>query len=216
MKGLTKRTTLVISSLLAIWLCLFLPARLWAQESLDGANGGNAERQLYHKIVSATKEVKSLSANFVEKKHIAALTEPVVSKGRIYYMAPSSMRWEYDAQNYGICNAKGGYMVRDGKINSGEGRVFAKLGRMITGFINGSDIDSKMFDVEYNKVGKEFHIKATPKNSKMRGLIEYILMRFDSDNYMIKGYSIFNGADSTVITFSDIDLSTQPNEQLFK
>ena len=46
-------------------------------------------------IQSAAEKIKSVSANFSQEKHLQILIKPLVSKGRFYFLAPDSVRWEY-------------------------------------------------------------------------------------------------------------------------
>jgi outer membrane lipoprotein-sorting protein len=51
----------------------------------------------WEELKSATGSVKSVSAEFVQEKHMKILARPLVSSGVFYYRAPASLRWEYQA-----------------------------------------------------------------------------------------------------------------------
>ena len=44
---------------------------------------------------SAAGSVTSLSADFVQEKHLRILARPLVSTGVFYFQSPASLRWEY-------------------------------------------------------------------------------------------------------------------------
>ena len=46
-------------------------------------------------IKKASKDIKSISAEFVQKKHMKILSRPLNSYGKFYFSAPDSLRWEY-------------------------------------------------------------------------------------------------------------------------
>ena len=46
-------------------------------------------------IRAAAERVESLSAEFVQAKHLPILTRPLVSRGVLYFRKPDSLRWEY-------------------------------------------------------------------------------------------------------------------------
>ncbi|RPJ08606.1 MAG: outer membrane lipoprotein carrier protein LolA, partial [Deltaproteobacteria bacterium] len=51
----------------------------------------------WEELKSAAGPIKSISAEFVQEKHLKILARPLVSSGVFYYQAPASLRWEYRA-----------------------------------------------------------------------------------------------------------------------
>ena len=46
-------------------------------------------------IERESAKIQSVTAHFSQEKHMQILTKPLVSKGRFYFQAPDSVRWEY-------------------------------------------------------------------------------------------------------------------------
>ena len=44
---------------------------------------------------TSAQNIKSMSADFIQQKHLKILVKPIISQGRLYFKAPSSIRWEY-------------------------------------------------------------------------------------------------------------------------
>ena len=51
----------------------------------------------WEELKSAAASVTSLSADFVQEKHMKILARPLVSSGVFYFQSPASLRWEYRA-----------------------------------------------------------------------------------------------------------------------
>ena len=51
----------------------------------------------WEELKSAAASVTSLSADFVQEKHMQILARPLVSSGVFYFQSPASLRWEYRA-----------------------------------------------------------------------------------------------------------------------
>lgn len=46
-------------------------------------------------IRQEAQEVESIKAEFIQKRYLKMLDEPLISKGVMYFKAPDSLRWEY-------------------------------------------------------------------------------------------------------------------------
>lgn len=49
----------------------------------------------WEELRSAAGSVTSLSADFVQEKHMRILARPLISRGVFYFQSPASLRWEY-------------------------------------------------------------------------------------------------------------------------
>ncbi len=56
-------------------------------------------------------EIKSVTANFIQEKHLKILSKPLISKGIFYYQPPQSLRWEYTSPFRSIL------LIHNGNIN---------------------------------------------------------------------------------------------------
>src|SRR5512143_4057733 len=43
----------------------------------------------------ASKNIRSVKADFLQKRFLQILTKPLVSEGKLYFNTPDSLRWEY-------------------------------------------------------------------------------------------------------------------------
>ena len=71
-----KKTGFVLLILLTV-----LPAGVWADD--------------FEQLRKDSARIATISADFVQKKSMKILSKPLVSEGKFFYAAPSSIRWEY-------------------------------------------------------------------------------------------------------------------------
>jgi outer membrane lipoprotein-sorting protein len=51
--------------------------------------------QNWTSLREASKNIRSVKADFFQKRHLQILTKPLVSEGKLFFYAPDSVRWEY-------------------------------------------------------------------------------------------------------------------------
>ena len=169
------------------------------------------EKEAFARIVSSTTGMKTMTADFVETKHLQMLEEDAVQSGRLWYKAPSSMRWEYGKDFYGVLSQRGAYMVRGGKRDGALTRGFSQTGKMVTGLISNLSDNLKEYKVTYVKEGKDLKVTAVPTSPRMKGMV----VKFDTATCLIKSFEIRNSAGYTLITFSNVKKDVEIDSQLF-
>jgi outer membrane lipoprotein-sorting protein len=68
-----------------------------AAARLDGLEGGDKLKALIEAVVAQQRSVRSLRAEFTQRKASALLLEPVESTGEFAFRAPDTVRWDYAA-----------------------------------------------------------------------------------------------------------------------
>lgn len=173
------------------------------------------EKEAFARIVSSTTGMKTMTADFVETKHLQMLEEDAVQSGRLWYKAPSSMRWEYGKDFFGVLSQRGAYMVRGGKRDGALTRGFSQTGKMVTGLISNLSDNLKEYKVTYVKEGKDLKVTAVPTSPRMKGMVDSVVMKFDTATCLIKSFEIRNSAGYTLITFSNVKKDVEIDSQLF-
>jgi len=173
------------------------------------------EKEAFARIVSSTTGMKTMTADFVETKHLQMLEEDAVQSGRLWYKAPSSMRWEYGKDFYGVLSQRGAYMVRGGKRDGALTRGFSQTGKMVTGLISNLSDNLKEYKVTYVKEGKDLKVTAVPTSPRTKGMVDSVVMKFDTATCLIKSFEIRNSAGYTLITFSNVKKDVEIDSQLF-
>jgi outer membrane lipoprotein-sorting protein len=166
-------------------------------------------------------EIKSVTANFTQEKHLNILLKPLISKGIFYYQAPQSLRWEYispfqsillihngDVKRY--IKGKGGF-VRD---SSAELQSMQVVMQQITLWLGGHFNDNPDFNAVLEPDRK---IVLRPKEKSFAAIIQRIELVLSDQPGIIETVRIFeNNKSYTKFTFNDVRLNQPIKEALFQ
>ena len=144
--------------------------------------------------------ISSLSADFVQKKSMKILSAPLVSKGKFYYAAPDSIRWEYvkPIRSIVISNqgstkryiASGGKMIED---KTGGALAMKIVLDEVAGRMKGKFTANPSFAARVQE-GPETQIVLTPTGKNTAGLIEKIEITVSRKDAVVKTVRIVEGA----------------------
>jgi len=158
--------------------------------------------------------IKTIKADFVQKKIMKILTKPLVSEGRFYYAAPDSFRWEYlKPLKSVVINQKGNtrrFMFSGGKmIEDKAGNVPAMkivLGE-VAGWMSGKFDRNPSFKATL-KEGANTLITLIPVEKSMSGMIEKIEITVSKKAAAVKSVKITENANSiTQIDFNNVEIN---------
>ena len=112
-------------------------------------------------IRAAAEKVDSISADFVQEKHLPILTKPLKSNGRLFYRRPDALRWEYTAPVKSVLLMHGGDARRfvqsdQGLVEDASVRLQAMQFVMpeISGWLGGRFQDNPMFNASLHGANK--------------------------------------------------------------
>lgn len=170
------------------------------------------------RILDTSKQIQTLACHFTEKKKLAILTDTSISHGQMYYRKSRSLRWEYtDGANlYGITNAEGSQMFKEGKADKVGSKVFAQISKLIISLINGQPIDEKLFAVSYEKMADAHQVNLIPQVRKLKMSMDTMALSFDTGTYLIRAIEIRRADDVTRIEFSGIRMNIPLDDNLFQ
>jgi len=94
----------------------FLARTVLLAGMLHGAIGAPSESDLapLKKMITQGKEIRTLSADITEIRHLKTLSRPLVSKGHLWFASPSSFRWEIGTSDQSVLigNTGGIFLIR--------------------------------------------------------------------------------------------------------
>lgn len=144
-----------------------------------------AEIAAFKKFVNTTAtNTKTLTADFVQYKHMEFLSKDIETLGKMSFKAPSSLIWQYvKPYQYSIVFKNNKISINDaGKksnMDAGSNKMFGKLSKLIVGSVNGDMFDEKEFTVTFFK-DKEHNItRLVPKDAKLKKYIRQMELSFD-------------------------------------
>ncbi|MEI7639438.1 MAG: outer membrane lipoprotein carrier protein LolA [Syntrophus sp. (in: bacteria)] len=200
-----KKYCFVISVLLS---CVFLLG--WADS--------------WESIRKESAKIKSVKAQFIQSKHMKILARPLVSKGRFYFQAPDSVRWEYvsPVKSILLMNGEGIRRYTQGSSGltedkSGSLQSMQVVLKEIGQWSNGQFSTNEHFTAVLKK-GKEPMIIMTPREKGLAAMISRIVITLSSDKPgVLKSVKIFeNEGNYTLFEFSDVQVNEKIAESLFR
>ncbi|MEJ2478059.1 MAG: outer membrane lipoprotein carrier protein LolA [Desulfobacterales bacterium] len=175
----------------------------------------------WEELKSAAASVTSLSADFVQEKHMQILARPLVSSGAFYFQSPSSLRWEYRAPVRTIL------LMHDNRteryVDTGQGltkETGAGLQAMqivleqISQWLGGRFDENPMFTANLEPGPK---IVLTPKETSFSRMIHHIDLVLSERPGIIDSVFIYESEDSfTKLVFKNAVLNQPIDAALFR
>ncbi|NOJ75781.1 outer membrane lipoprotein carrier protein LolA [Empedobacter stercoris] len=199
-------------------LFAFFHLTIFAQES----KMSNAEIENFKKdIVTDSKRIKTLTADFTQYKVMSFLEKPIVSKGKLYLQNPSSMRWNYTQPiDYNVIfNHNEIYINDEGKKSSVDlqgNKKFEKLNQLIVGSVSGNLFNTNDFFITYVKTDKARIAKLQPKIKDVMKYIKEIQLTFYSGQSTVTEVKLIEPSDDyTKILFTNKSLNKTINASVF-
>src|SRR5690606_6457817 len=168
---------------LLYFLVFLLPFCGWAQTREMTAN----ERASFQKSLQQLVEIKTISADFVQYKHLSFMKKPVESSGKLYLEHPDKLSWSYTAPfQYKMVFKDNKIFIDDqGKkktIDIGNSKQFEKISTLVSSSMRGGKYDEKEFAVSYLKQGDADMVRLTPKLAGAKKYIKEIVLLFSPTN----------------------------------
>jgi outer membrane lipoprotein-sorting protein len=175
----------------------------------------------WDQIRNTAKDITSVEAEFIQKKHMAILTKPLVSRGKLWFQIPRSLRWEYSSPVNSILLMHDGTVTR--YIKKGDAVTKDSSARLqsmqivlqeIIMWMKGNFDANPGFKPEL-KPGRI--IVLTPKEKSMAAIIQRIELRLSSTPGVIQSVRIHESEKSfTVIDFVNVKMNLKLPDSLFK
>jgi outer membrane lipoprotein-sorting protein len=175
----------------------------------------------WEELKSAAGPIKSVSAEFVQEKHMKILARPLISSGVFYFQAPASLRWEYRAplrnillMNNDITERYVGTeagLVKEAGANLQAMQVVLEH---ITHWLEGRFDENPMFAA---KLEPGPRITLTPKEKAFSKMIQRIELVFASRPGVIEAVIIHESDDSfTRLVFNNVVLNPPIDDSVFR
>ena len=145
-----------------------------------------------------------------------------ISNGRLYYLAPDILKWEYKhPYNYKILFKDSKLFIDDDGYKSvtdlKSNKLFEKLVTLISGSINGKLLeDKKNYDVSYFKTTNLISAVIVPKDATIREMFNQIVLLFDRNFVVITVRLIEASGDYTEIDFKNIRFNQPIHPTVFQ
>jgi outer membrane lipoprotein-sorting protein len=175
----------------------------------------------WEELKSAARPIKSVSADFVQEKHMKILARPLISSGAFYYQSPSSLRWEYrdPLRNILLMTSEGteryvgtdAGFVRDDSVNLQAMQVVLEN---IAQWLEGRFEENPMFTADLEPGPK---ITLRPREESLAKMIQRIELVFSDRPGIIESVVIRESGDSfTKLVFKNVVLNPSLDASVFR
>ena|SRR5690606_17993093 len=201
-----------------LYLLFFLmPYCGWAQTREMTAN----EQASFQASLRQLVEIKTVSADFVQYKHLSFMKKPVESSGKLYVKHPDKLSWAYTTpfQYKMVFKDNKIYIDDQGKkqtINIGNNKQFEKISTLVSSSLRGGKYDEKEFAVSYLKQGNANMVRLTPKLAGAKKYIKEIVLLFSPMDKHIEEVKLVEPSnDYTRFVIKNRKVNTTIDESIF-
>lgn len=128
--------------------------------------------------------LKSFECNIIQQSKNPMMKEAVSVKGKMYYMAPSCVRFEYTEPRKVVMVMNGSRMMMsaNGKsqvMDMGANKQFSQMSTFMTGLVQGSLLDDSGFDCAVEVTPSEYVLVLVPVAKGMKKMFSAITVTYD-------------------------------------
>jgi outer membrane lipoprotein carrier protein len=209
----------------ALWSCglLLFCSQALAQEPLpEGLSGTDKLAALIKRVSQVQSGVVTLQAGFIQRKTSRLLIEPSVAKGKFYFKAPDSVRWEYESPRpMTVLLAEGVAITYRPAEKRAERVEVGRMQRRIFRFIGAAqplDQLKSHFRFTFRDPGKggDYTLDLTPTTHQIKKRLKRLELVIDRISFMpTKVTYIEADGDGTSYEFLEIGVNKPIAEGLF-
>ncbi len=172
-------------------------------------------------LKATSESPTSVSADFMQEKHMKILSRPLVSKGKFYYQSPGSVRWEYLSPIRSVLLMHDGeirrYIQKNDDMIEDKGAHLQSMGivlQEISRYLDGRFDENPSFSARMEPGRK---VVLTPKEASLASLISRIELDLSGRKGLIDSVTIFESeASYTKLVFSNALLNEKIPDTLFR
>ncbi len=166
----------------------------------------------------------SMTFDFVQRKSSDMLAEDIVNSGKMVFVAPDRIRWEYVAPYSSLFVMNGTRVLvenADGRkvMDAKSAGAYSRISRMILPLVRGDfqAAESRDFRTTVTDGGDCWRVELVPLRSGVRRLFRRVVAEVDKELGVAVRVTIDeSNGDTTLITCTNIVLETPVDEGLFE
>ena len=153
-------------------------------------------------------ETKTITADFVQYKHLDFLSNDIESNGKLAFKSPDMVKWEYVKPfAYSVLFKNETLYINDNgnksDMDMGSNKIFKQLNQLITASIKGDMFDASEFEVFYFKTDGNNEVHFNPKDEQFAEFIRSFHITFNTKGEVQEVKMIEPSDDYTQIIFSN-------------
>ena len=159
-------------------------------------------------VKTLSEKTTTITADFVQYKHLDFLSNDIISEGTMAFKSPSMVKWEYVKPfSYAVLfKDETLYINDDGNksdMDMSSNKIFKQLNQLITASIKGDMFDASEFDVSYFKKDELSEVHFNPKDKQFAEFIKSFQITFNLKGEVQEVKMIEPSDDYTKIVFSN-------------
>ena len=180
------------------------------------------QKELIKNITATSEQLKTLRADFVQRKTISILADELRSEGKLLFKQPDKLSWEYTKPYQYRFMINGNKVMISSETNKdiidvNSNKIFNEISKIIISGINGSGIfDDKKFTAKFYVGERDDQVLLTPKQKELKQMFSSITITFAKNDYSVNDVEIkeVNG-DATHIIMKNKQINIELNDEIF-
>lgn len=193
-----------MKGIITLILSAFLPLSLLSQET--------DLSQIRTGLIEASRELSSISCDFIQTKESPMLSEKIIAYGRMSYKKPDYLKWEYEKpfRYTFILDGTDISVTGNGKTSASDisrNRMVREMARIIKGCIEGSFLsDSGDFDASIDIEDGIIYVYLQPVNRELKKLWSGMKLEYSLEDWHARSFEMQEvSGDVTTVVFSNCD-----------
>ena len=162
------------------------------------------------RIEAAQRQTRTLTARFVQTKHLSLLDEPLVSTGRLVFKAPDQVLWQVETPQAATVLIRGREVHipnlperdRQALAMAPVGNMFAELGRLFAGSLQGLEAS---FAADASDEGDAVRVTLVPRKESWQRAFRVMTIRFAEPELLARDIQLEDAlGDRLQITLSNV------------
>ena len=180
------------------------------------------QKELTQNIAAASKQMKTLQCDFVQKMTISILADEMLSEGKLLFKQDDKLCWEYvKPYRYSfILNGNKVMISTDNNkdiIDVNRNAVFKEISKLIVSGVNGSGIfEEDKFAAKFNIGAQDYQVILTPKQRDLKQLFNSVALTFNKTDHTVNTVEIKElSGDATLITMKNKQINKEIDDEIF-
>ena len=156
--------------------------------------------ELKNNIIKSSSETKDIISEFIQYKHLSFLEKDIISKGKLIYIEPNYIKWEYNYPFDYECIFETGKLtiINEGQANQidiSSNSLFKEINKLIANTLKGNMFNEEKFDIQYYDNNTNYLIKFILKEKNLMKYFYAFQLLFDKKKYHVIEIKIIENND---------------------
>jgi len=180
------------------------------------------QKELVQNIIAASKQMKTLQCDFVQKTSISILADEMLSEGKLLFKQDDKLCWQYNKPYRYRFTLNGSKVMiatenKTDIIDANRNRIFKEISNLIILGINGLGIfEEEKFAAQFNVGAQDYQVILTPKQRELKQMFNNVVLIFNKTNYTVDVVEIMElNGDTTLITMKNKQINMELDDEIF-